>query len=245
MGFTAFRIRAIKKIIDINEKLFFERKMKRFYKEIGNINRIIDVGANKGQSIDFFLSINPSCIIYAVEPNPELFALLTKKYKGQKNIRLFNFGISDKSGEKIFFENVFDYTSSFEELNMDSEYLKKKANVLGVKKEDIVKKSYPVNTVTLSQLISDEKIAAPIDVLKIDTEGHEYHCLVGLFSGNVSGRIKHMQLENHNDDMYANRIGFAQINELLNTNNFFECKRISHGFGDFDEVIYSQKITKI
>src|SRR5688572_4391935 len=110
MGLSNMRIGLIKKVIDINEKLFFERKIRKFYRSIGTINTVIDVGANKGQSIDFFLRLNRNCSIYAVEPNPELFVLLTKKYSGNKSIRLFNLGISDKPGEKIFFENVFDYT---------------------------------------------------------------------------------------------------------------------------------------
>ncbi len=241
MSFSGIRIKLIKRVIDVNEKLFFERKIRKFYKGSGTINTVIDVGANKGQSIDFFLGLNPDCIIYAVEPNPELFALLKKKYKDRSNIRLFNAGISDKTGEKIFFENVFDYTSSFEELNMESDYLKKKANVLGVKKEDIVKKSYPVHTMTLSQLIEEEKITAPVDVLKIDTEGHEYYCLKGLFEGKGGEKIRYIQLESHNDDMYANRIGFDEITRLLNGKDFVECKRIPHGFGDFDEVVFQRK----
>ena len=240
MGLSNIRIRLIKRAIDINEKLFFERKIRKYYRSIGKISTVIDVGANKGQSIDFFLKLNPDCLIYAVEPNPELFASLSKRYQGKQNIKLFNVGISDKAGEKIFFENVFDYTSSFEELNMDSAYLKKKANVLGVKKENIVKKSYPVLTRTLSQLIEEEKIEGPVDVLKIDTEGHEYYCLQGLFAGRGSEKVRLIQLENHNDDMYANRVGFGEINALLNKNHFAECARIPHGFGDFDEVIFQQ-----
>lgn len=243
MGLSNLRIKLIKKVVDINEKLFFERKIRKFYRSTGPVNTVIDVGANKGQSIDFFLGLNPNCIIYAVEPNPELFALLKKKYGNNGNIRLFNVGISDKEGEKIFFENVFDYTSSFEELNMDSEYLKKKASMLGVRKEDIVKKSYPVSTRTLSQLIIEEKIAGPVDVLKIDTEGHEYHCLQGLFKGKIASIVRFIQLENHNDDMYANRVGFGEISTLLKNNHFSESARIPHGFGDFDEVIFASHRT--
>jgi FkbM family methyltransferase len=241
MALSNIRIKLIKSVIDLNEKIFFERKIRKFYRSAGTINTVIDVGANKGQSIDFFLAMNPSCTVYAVEPNPELFALLTKKYHGKKNIHLFNAGISDKAGEKIFFENVFDYTSSFEELNMDSEYLKKKANVLGVKKEAIVKKSYPVHTMTLAQLIAQENIAGPVDVLKVDTEGHEYYCLKGLFDGTGAEKVKFIQLENHNDDMYANRVGFDEISSLLVQNNFREAKRIAHGFGDFEEVVFSRE----
>ena len=174
MRFNDIRVGYIKKLIDINEYIFFIRKMKSFYKVIGNINTVIDVGANKGQSIDFFLGINPNCQIFAIEPNPTLFALLKKKYVKYTNIHLFNFGVSDKSGDKLFFENILDYTSTFETLNMNSEYLQKKARTLGVNKDSIVKKSYNVKAVTLSEFIKNNNLPPTIDVLKIDTEGNEY-----------------------------------------------------------------------
>ena len=242
MGLSGVRIGLIKRLIDLNEKIFFERRLRKFFRRQGRIATVIDVGANKGQSIDFFLKLNPQCVIYAIEPNPDLFAGLTKKYRNNPNIKLFNIGVSDKSGEKLFFENVFDYTSSFEELNMESKYLEKKARVLGVQKENNVKKSYFVNVITLSLFIKENNLPPVIDVVKIDTEGHEYFCLTGLFSEKVAPLIKFIQLENHNDDMYANRIKFTQINEMLNQHHFFECEKIRHGFGDFDEVVYASAV---
>ena len=64
------RIRFIKALVDINEKLFFERKLYAFYKREfqNNLGLVIDVGAKKGQSIDFFLRINRDCEIHALEP---------------------------------------------------------------------------------------------------------------------------------------------------------------------------------
>ena len=73
------RIKLIQLLIEINEKIFFYPKLKSFYKNASiNINSpvILDVGANKGQSIDFFKSIYPDCLIYAFEPNPRLFTAL-------------------------------------------------------------------------------------------------------------------------------------------------------------------------
>ena len=53
------RIWLIQKIIAINEYLLFYPKIKKIYSEIKlkEAPTIIAVGANKGQSIDFFLSI--------------------------------------------------------------------------------------------------------------------------------------------------------------------------------------------
>ena len=57
----SIRISIIQLLIDINERIFFYPKLKSFYKNIAyptslspNSLRIFDVGANKGQSIEFF-----------------------------------------------------------------------------------------------------------------------------------------------------------------------------------------------
>lgn len=243
MSFQALRVNIIKRLIDLNEKFFFERKIFRFYKEEFKTpcKTVIDVGANKGQSIDFFLKLNPACEIFALEPNPVLFRLLQNKYAGNKNIRIFNIGISNHSGEKLFFENVFDYTSSFEDLNPDSEYLRRKAKILGVKPENIVSSKYPVNVITLEEFIRDHVPATTIDILKIDTEGHEFYCLEGLFTGHNPAPVNYIQIENHNDDMYKNRVPYSRIQKLLNQNNFLEYKTVPHGFGNLDEVVYKRK----
>lgn len=238
MTLPNLRVEIVKSFIDINEHFFFEKKMKAFYKCVDKINTVIDVGVNKGQSIDFFLKLNPDCKIYAIEPNPVLFDQLIKKYSKSENIKLFNFGISDIAGEKLFNENVLDYTSTFETLNLNSEYLKKKTKVLGVSAENIIAKSYKVKTLTLSKFITENLPDKTVDVLKIDTEGHEYHCLIGLFNESISNVVKYIQMENHNDDMYENSKSFDEINLLLNKNKYCECAKIKHGFGNFDEVVY-------
>ena len=81
---------------------------------------------------------------------------------------------------KIFYENVLHESSTFEELNMESKYLKVKSSILGVKPKNIVKDSYPVEVTTLSHFIKSKGLKS-IDILKIDTEGHEFECLEGLF----------------------------------------------------------------
>src|SRR6187551_2434122 len=116
MNLKEIRISLIKKFIDFNERIFFERRLSAFFRNSpeGLPGFVIDVGANKGQSIDFFLKLNRSCQIYALEPNPDLYAKLLIKYQSNKNIKIFNLGVSNFSGRKLFFQNVLDYTSTFE-----------------------------------------------------------------------------------------------------------------------------------
>ena len=236
----SLRIRLIKALVDINEKLFFERRLLRFYKEaIGKgAHTVIDVGANKGQSIDFFLKLNNACRIYAIEPNPELFEGLKNRYAIKQHVHLFRLGISNINGEREFQENVLDYTSSFEELNSSSAYLARKAKILGVDKSQLIVKRYPVHVMTLLDFIRHNKLPHIIDILKIDTEGHEYACLEGLFHPDLKSKIRYIQLENHTDDMYSKRIPYEKMKELLKVNGFFEEKVILHGYSRLEEVIF-------
>jgi FkbM family methyltransferase len=198
---------------------------------------VIDVGANLGQTIDLVISINPACKIFAFEPNPSLFEKLKTKYSLKKNIHLFQLGISEEKGTKIFHENILHSTSTLEDINFSSEYLKRKSSILGVKPEEILKKSYSINVTTLSDFISQYCPLEKINLIKIDTEGHEYHCLKGLFK-NASSNIDFIQLENHKDDMYMDSESFDRILELLQKNRFELVKTIPHSFGSFNEVIF-------
>lgn len=239
--FKNTRVAIVRELIEINEKFIFNRRLTKFYKNnTSSINCVIDVGANIGQTIDFFLKLNPTCKIYAFEPNPTLFSKLKNKYKDIPYVFLYPLGISNAEGEKLFYENIYHTTSSFEELNHNSKYLKRKADIFGVETTDIIKDKYIVEITTLAKFIADN-IHEPIDVLKIDTEGHEYSCLEGLFQNNNLPDIKYIQLEMHYDDMYKNAKGYDEITTYLKENNYLIDKKIKHGFGDFDEVIYTKQ----
>ena len=161
-----------------------------------------------------------------------------------QNIRLHNFGVSNIKGELVFHENILDETSTFEELNMDSKYLEKKAKVLGVAKEKIIVNNYKVNVIRLVDFLK-ENPNKEYDVLKIDVEGHELQCLQGLFTDeNVVLPIRFIQLESHNDDMYLSNNQHQDIETILNKNGFEKIAEIKHGFGDFAEIIFENKKDK-
>lgn len=236
------RINFVRSVIELNERVLFNRKLYRYYKsELGSeINTIIDVGVNLGQTIDLFLKLNRNCTFYGFEPNPDLYATLEKKYQNKSNINLYPYGISERAGTKTFHENVLHSTSSFEEVNLKSSYVSKKANILGVSKQGLIKKSYPVEIITLCDFINST-CTEKIDVLKIDTEGHEYYCLLGLFAKELKFPVEYIQLENHEDDMYLNKKSSSEIQELLKSNGYSEVKKINHGFGNIQEMIYRRK----
>jgi len=233
------RIKLITYLIELNEAILFYPKLKRFYKKVLPTNpTIFDVGANKGQSADFFLSIRPSARITSFEPNPNLFQFLKQKYQGVKNMTLVNKGASNAKQVLTFYINKLDLTSSFEPLNLDSKYLAKKAQVMGVKPSEIISEVLEIEAISLSDYIQEQAIEH-IDLLKIDTEGHELKCLKGLFPLS-SCQIARIQIENHQDDMYQTLDSFDSIQALLVANGYQVEMTIKHGFGNFYEMIFKK-----
>ncbi len=235
------RVKIIQALLNIHERIFFYPKLRAFYQNQKKIHQptIIDVGANKGQSIDFFLSLFPNARIFAFEPNPVLFQKLQQKYRRNPLIHLVNKGVSSQNGQLELKETVTDETSTFEDLNYESKYLERKTKILGVNKDQLVRKSYWVNVIRLCDFIREQGITN-IHILKIDTEGHEYNCLEGLFSSDFPN-IDFIQLEHHNDDMYLH--ARHQSPEILLTENGFPTFQvISHGFGNLDERIYMKAL---
>jgi FkbM family methyltransferase len=167
-----------------------------------------------------------------------LYKKLIKKYQTNKNIFIYNLGISDINGQLELFKTVTDEISTFEKLNYSSNYLQMKANVLGVKKEEIIKNKYFVDVIRLDDFILKMKINK-IHILKIYTEGHKLKCLKGLFT-NDGYEINHIQIENHNDDMYMTVELKNDIPLLLKSKGFSKCTIVKHGFGDLDECIYEK-----
>lgn len=242
--FKNLRINIIKELLELNEELVFNRRLIKYYKNelSSKLKTVIDVGVNTGQSIKLFRKISKDCFITGFEPNPTLFQNLIKKYHSQPNIKLHQIGISNQKGLKTFYENVLHSTSSFEELNYESDYLSKKAKILGVNKKDIIRNRYEVEVTTLNDYINGN-CNSDIDILKIDTEGHEYYCLEGLFAKQLNVMIKYIQIEEHNDDMYLNKRTFEEIQRLLEENAYEIAAKIRHGFGDFAEVVFKNKLS--
>lgn len=232
------RVKIIKKLIELNEKIFFYPKLKRAYSSLLNEDGLIlDIGTNSGQSIDFFLGISSRYYIIGYEPNSDLYNGLVKRYNSFTNIKIYNKGISDINGVMCLQVNVLDLTSSFEDLNFNSEYLKTKSKVLGLDAtEDIVRETQEVEVSTLDEQIKILNLDK-IEVLKIDVEGHELNCLKGLSLENAS-KIRFLQIEQHEDDMYLNKVKFSQIHTIINNLGFIEICKIKHGFGDFYEIIF-------
>ena len=79
--------------------LSFDKKLEHIMKSLVKKNEpvIFDVGANQGDSIDRYRKIFPFGMIYSFEPNIKLYDLIKNKYSRDKNVYIYDLGISDKT----------------------------------------------------------------------------------------------------------------------------------------------------
>jgi FkbM family methyltransferase len=231
-------VRFIAQLLWINEAVFFYPALRRFYarqKWPGPAPLVLDIGANRGQSIRFFLSVFPRARVHAFEPNRRLSGRLQQQF-GSAQVKVYPLGLSDAEGERIFQQNVLDETSGFETADTQSAYLRTKSRVLLVKPENLVADRYQVAVTTLDGFMAGLGME-PVSILKIDVEGHEAAVLRGARASLQAQRFAFIQLEWHADDLYGGR--HAEVLSLLGEAGYTECFRKRHGFGHFYELVFA------
>lgn len=66
--------------------------------DLGPAPLVIDVGANRGQSIDALRLLVPRAHVIAFEPNPGLAEQLRHRYRHERRVDVVPFGLGDRSG---------------------------------------------------------------------------------------------------------------------------------------------------
>lgn len=131
-------------------------------------NNILDVGANIGQFAVTIASMFPTIKVYAFEPNPNAFQLLTNNSTGLP-IECFNYAIGAPGEFPFYFVPGYSGKGSFIASNAC-------INLGNVKTSMINVDAITLNDETI------EKIGIPqcFDLIKIDVEGFEYEVLNAL-----------------------------------------------------------------
>ena len=88
---------------------------------------------------------------------------------------------------------------------------------LNVSKSEIFFKTIKIKTNTLDNYLKNKNISV-IDLIKLDTEGHEFQILKGL-EKNLKN-IKTIIFEHHYDNMLKKDYTFNDINQYLKKNYF-------------------------
>ena len=119
------------KIIDF----FYQKKKYSFLKKTisKNIDTFIDVGAHEGDTINEFLTIFSIKKIYAFEPSKKNFDKLKMRVEkiikdNSIEINIYPFGLGKKNDVLVLNEITDGVSNTFNSLNKNSKYFKKKKN---------------------------------------------------------------------------------------------------------------------
>ena len=186
---------------------FHHKRISRYLKGL-NIEKIIDIGAHKGEFLENMLKIEKVNSFYAFEPQKNIFKELNKKFSKNEKITLFNFAMDKEITNKKLKINKFSMTSSLAEINEKSLYLKIK-NLLTFSKSNF-EDEYEIQTNTVDKIF--ENISLQKSLLKIDVEGFEINVLEG--SQIKLKEIPFVLLENQFGNHYKNN-SFKDIIKLL------------------------------
>jgi len=200
----------------------------------------MDVGAHLGTYTDLILKNNANCKALIFEPQTEIFQELKNRYQNQKNVMTLNYAISNKDGFRKLYINKHDLTSTFLKFDLENQYLNYKAKLFNSSIKEMTKKTEIVKTRTLKGIINKKKIKK-IDLVKIDTEGHELEVLKGF--GREINKVKCILLELHQDSIYLSYKP-QKIHNYLIKNNFVLKKICSFPFTTWEDRFYINKRIK-
>lgn len=125
--------------------------------------RIFDVGAYRGDVAARYAALFPAAEIYAFEPFPASYELLTNRFVNNARMHLINAAVSSESGESTFHVNQNPATNSL--LPADHEPV-------------VTMKQITVPTLTLDDFRDSQGMESP-EILKFDIQGNELKALQG------------------------------------------------------------------
>mgnify|MGYP001187921066 CR=1 FL=1 len=211
---------------------FHHKKISRYLSEL-DIEKIIDIGAHKGEFLESMLKIEKVNSFYAFEPQKNIFKELDEKFSDNKKVTLFNFAMDKEITNKRLKINKLSMTSSLAELNEKSLYLKFK-NFLTLAKSNF-EDEYEIQTNTVDKIFGD--ISLQKALLKIDVEGFEINVIKG--SKMKLKEIPFILLENQFGNHYKNN-NFNDIIRLLSEQNFKICKKFLFPTLHYQDVLFKK-----
>lgn len=196
---------------------------------------IIEAGGCAAEDTLRFKDIWPDSIVYAFEPNPDLFKVFTRhitilpnnlsKTKNNRNIHLSPLALADVVGEKTFNMSAAMPAASsfFDDNSINVDVPQTVLDSLKIKREEYIPtyKDTPITVrCTTIDAWREKNNIGNIDYIWLDTEGAELMILTGAI--NTLKTVKVISLEFNFQEF---RKGQAQFEDVYNflINNGFKC----------------------
>lgn len=176
----------------------------RIFKNINDIDLIIDVGANRGQFAKIFRYFYPSTQIYAFEPLPEVFRYLETTFLDDSMFKGLNIALSNNDGTASIMKNESSAMASFLKL-------KRRFTEFG----DVEETGFmEIPTARLDSI----GLKFENGLLKLDVQGFEKQVLEG--AQETLNYVKYILIEVSFIEIYSNQDLFHDIYEYLTRRGF-------------------------
>lgn len=172
---------------------------------------IFDVGANEGQTIRMMQRVFGSPRILAFEPSPRAFAALQKEKENfGPSVSLSPLGLGSSPGRRVLHEYEHNYLDSFHDFADDA------GNPFrDIKEHGTVEAAVE----TVDRIVEREDIER-LDLLKIDTQGHDLEVLRGALGCLAAGKIGHVLVEMNYQSLYEGQPSASDLQAFLLTHGF-------------------------
>ena len=216
------------------DNLIHQGRIVKFIDNKG-VKIVVDIGAHKGEFLKHIKKIKSIRKVYSLEPQKKIYRELLKEIDN-KIFFSYNIAISNRNGRQKMQINDFTMTSTLSKVNENSIYFKIKNFILGNKK----KKFEFIKTEKLDLFIKKRKLNQ-IDLLKIDTEGHE---LTVVKSGlKTLKKTKYLLIEFRQNDLYLNYSPHA-LNKIVIKNKFKLVKNFKFPMFSMEDRLYRNNSIK-
>ena len=212
---------------------FHHKRISRYLSKL-DIEKIIDIGAHKGEFLENMLKIEKVNSFYAFEPQKNIFKSLNEKFSDNQKVTLFNYAMDKEISHKKLKINKLSMTSSLAEINEKSLYLKIK-NFLTFSKSNF-EDEYEIQTNTVDKTF--ENISLKKALLKIDVEGFEMNVIEG--SQLKLKEIPFILLENQFGNHYKKN-NFEDIVNILSKQNFEIYKKFTFPTLHYQDILFKKK----
>jgi FkbM family methyltransferase len=204
----------------------------RFLKEVAHrLDVVLDVGANVGDWTSALLALRPSVTVHAFEPATSAHAALQRR-RFPDNVAVHNTALSSKQGTAslhLFKENP--------QLNS----LHNRVGLEACAGISPATHSEEVKLWTVDDFCATYNVQS-VDLMKVDTEGHEIDVLQGSLGSLKSGRIARVQFEYGGTYIDARRLlrdafdlfrGLDYAMFRISRNGLLACPRYDQRLEDF------------